>query len=63
MDKEDHKTHAVELMFLPDIVLLKILLYLPCRVNVSQVCKRFYELVCEVDGCRKIVIDVSIKKN
>lgn len=43
---------AIDLMMLPDEVLLEILSFVPDRFEVSQVCKKFYELICVIDRNR-----------
>lgn len=36
-------------MKIPDEALMKILSFVPNRMNISSVCKKFYELICEID--------------
>lgn len=41
-----------ELLQLPDEILLQILIFVPNRFEVSQVCKKFYEIVCAIEKNR-----------
>lgn len=38
-----------DIMNIPDEVLMKILSFVPNRINIAPVCKKFYELICEID--------------
>lgn len=41
--------NTLDLLQLPDEVLRYVLSFIPYRFEVSQVCKKFYELVCDMD--------------
>lgn len=45
-------TGAKNLIDLPDKVLAEILSFLPNRFDLAQVCKKFYDVICESDKGR-----------
>ena len=46
---------------LPEEVLMKILGFLPNRMDVAPVCKKFYELICKIDKFKYKMIVGSVR--
>lgn len=50
----------IDLMQFPDEILLNILSFVPKRFEVATVCKKFYELICEIDR-NKYVLTIGTR--